>query len=106
MVAVVAVSQAAGISEFASGVFTSDGTVATVTVGFKARSVVIYNETDVISWEKYEGQAATATHKIAAAGTKTNDSGSAIVINTDNKTITLSTTLCGTGKVIYWQAYS
>lgn len=106
MVAVAAVNQAAGISEFASGKFTSDGTVATVTVGFLARYVTVYNETDVISWEKYEGQASTASHKTVAVGTKTADATSAIVINTDNKTLTFSTGLCGTGKVIYWQAYS
>lgn len=98
------VSQAAGISEFASGKFTSDGTAAVVTLGFVPRYIQIFNETDVITWEKFEGQADANSHKIVAAGTKTTDTGSAIVISSTNRTFTLSTTVCGTSKTIYWTA--
>lgn len=100
-----AVSQAAGVSEFASGKFTADGTAITVTVGFTPRYMQVYNETDVITWEKFEGQPAANSHKTIAAGTKTADTGSAIVINAD-KTVTLSTTCAPSGKVMYWNACS
>ena len=102
MVAVSPVSQSAGISEFASGKFTGDGTAAVVTLGFTPRYIQVYNETDVITWEKFEGQPDANSHKTVAAGTKTADTGSAIVIGT--KSFTISTGAAPNGKVLYWNA--
>lgn len=98
-----ATSQAASVTGFASGSFTSDGTAGTINIGFTAREVNVVNETDTIIWRKMDGQAAANCVKTVAVGTTTVDTGSAILINTD-RTITLSATLCGTAKAIAWQA--
>lgn len=98
-----ATSQSASISNFASGSFTSDGTAAVVTLGFKPRWVKVVNTTDVIVWEKIEGMAAANAVKTVTAGTTTIDTGSAILINTDG-TITISATAAGTAKAISWVA--
>ena len=103
MVAVVATSQSAGVVDFATGSFTSDGTIAVVNLGFTARQIDIVNSTDNIVWRKIEGMAATDSIKSVGAGTQTIDSGSAVLINAD-KTISLSIALCGTGKAIAFAA--
>lgn len=102
MATATATSQAAGVNEFASGSFTSDGTACVVTLGFTARYVKCFNSTDTIYWEKVEGMAAANCAKMTSS-TLSIDTGSAILINTD-KTITLSTTLVGTSKAISWIA--
>lgn len=103
MATVNATSQASGVSNFASGSFTSDNTATVVNLGFKARWVKVVNTTDVIVWEKIEGMAAANSVKTVTAGTTTIDTGSAITINTDG-TITLSSTAVGSAKAISWVA--
>jgi hypothetical protein len=103
MATVSAVSQDGGISNFASGSFTSDNTATVVKLGFKARWVKVINSTDVIVWEKIEGMAAANAIKVVTAGTTTVDTGSAILIN-DDGTITLSSTAVGNSKAISWVA--
>lgn len=103
MATVSATSQASGVSNFASGSFTSDNTATVVNLGFKARWVKVVNTTDVIVWEKIEGMAAANSVKTVTAGTTTIDTGSAILINTDG-TITLSATAVGNSKAISWVA--
>lgn len=103
MATVSAVSQDGGISNFASGSFTSDNTATIVKLGFKARYVKVVNSTDVIVWEKIEGMAAANSVKTVTAGTTTVDTGSAILIN-DDGTITLSSTAVGNSKAISWVA--
>jgi hypothetical protein len=100
-----AVSQSSGIVQVATGKFTSDGNATILNLGFKARVVELFNETDVIVWKKFEGQAAADTLKMLSHDTAqvNKDTGSAIVINTDG-TVTISATAAGTSKVIYWTA--
>lgn len=103
MATVSAVSQDGGVSNFASGSFTSDNTATVVKLGFKARWVKVINSTDVIVWEKIEGMAAANSIKVVTAGTTTVDTGSAILIN-DDGTITISATAVGNSKAISWVA--
>lgn len=100
-----ATTRADGIVNFSSGSFTSDGTAATVNLGFKPRWIKVVNSTDAITWEKIEGMAAANSVKVVGGTVAvTVDTGSAILINSDETTMTLSTTLCGTGKAISWVA--
>lgn len=103
MATVSATSQDGGISNFASGSFTSDNTATIVKLGFKARYVKVVNSTDVILWEKIEGMAAANSIKTVTAGTTTVDTGSAVLIN-DDGTITISQTAVGNSKAISWIA--
>lgn len=106
-----AVSQAGTVSNFASGAFTSDGNVTIVSLGFKPRYLKVLNETDVLIWEKFEGQVAANSLKTNPGTTTASDTitttvetGSDIVINTDN-TVTLSAALVGTSKALRWIAF-
>lgn len=93
-------TQAGGIANTATASFTSDGTAATVKLGFVPRFVKVVNSTDAIIWEKITGMAAANSVKtVGGTVAVTVDTGSAILINTDG-TITLSSTLAGTGKSI------
>lgn len=98
-----ATSQAASISNLATGAFTSDNTATVVNIGFKPRWVKVINTTDVIVWEKIEGMAAANSVKTVTAGTTTIDTGSAILINNDG-TFTISATAVGSAKAISWIA--
>lgn len=101
-----ATSRAAGISHLSTGSFTSDGTATTITLGFTARRIEVFNETDTIMWVWNEGMAATKSAKTVAAGTMTTDTTTAISIPTTNvKTALLSAGLCGTAKVITYAAW-
>jgi len=104
MASITPASRSAGVVNHASGTFTGDATSTTLTLGFVPRYVRVFNETDVILWEKFEGQAAANVVKQVTAGTTTKDTGSAIVINTDG-TVTLSATLAASAKVCYWSAW-
>lgn len=97
-------TKAAGVHHCESGSFTSDGGVATVTLGYNPTVFKVVNSTDTIVWEKTAGMAAANCVKTVAAGTTTIDTGSAILLNGDG-TVTLSTTLCGTSKAISWIAF-
>lgn len=97
-----ATSQDMGVSNCASGSFTSDNTPTTVTLGFKPRWIKVVNSTDVIVWEKIEGMAAANSVKTVTAGTTTVDTGSAITI-ADNGFV-LSQTAVGNSKAISWVA--
>lgn len=103
MATVTATSQNSGIANFASGAFTSDNSITTVTLGFVPRWVKVVNTTDVIVWEKIEGMPAVNSIKTVTAGTTTMDAGSAILINTDG-TLTLSAAAVGNAKAISWVA--
>lgn len=103
MATVTATSTAAGVSNFASGSFTSDNSITVVTLGFKPRWIKVVNTTDVIVWEKIEGMPAANSIKTVTAGTTTMDAGGAITINTDG-TISLSAAAVGNAKAISWVA--
>lgn len=90
-----------GVVNNASGTVTGAAAAVTITLGFIPQSVEVYNETDVILWKKFPTQAAANCIKIVATAVMTNDTGSAIVINTDG-TVTLSATLAASGKVLHY----
>lgn len=102
MATVNATAQDGGVSNFASGAFTSDNTATVVTLGFTPRWIKVVNTTDVIVWEKITGMAAANSVKTVTAGTTTIDTGSAIVIGTNG--FTLSSTAVGNSKAISWVA--
>ncbi len=106
MASVSATSQAAGIVEFASGSFTGDATITTVSIGFKPRWIKVFNSTDAIVWEWFEGMAATTVIKTVTAGTTTADTTSAITIDSGNKAFVLTAALAASGKAISWVAQS
>lgn len=85
-----------GTMEF---VFSADGTATTLSLGFNPSEVCVINETDATIWFKIGAQAAANSIKQVTAGTTTLDTGSAILFNGDG-TITLSSTLCASGKAI------
>lgn len=81
-VGIPAISQAGSIVNFASGVYTGDGSGAmNIAVGFTPRYVYVVDVTDVTTWEWMECFPATNTLKTVAAGTRTIDTGSLIVAN-------------------------
>lgn len=97
-------SQSMGVVNYASGALTSDNAAGTIKIGFKARHVEVFNETDVILWTKMEGMVAANTRKVVTAGDLTVDTASAIVINTDG-TFTISATAMGNAKALRWAAW-
>lgn len=88
-----------GIVNVATASWTGDATVQTVTLGFVPNHVIIFNETDVIRWEKADPMVAANCFKVVAAGTMTLDATSAILINTDG-TLTLTAALNASAKAL------
>jgi hypothetical protein len=103
MATVSASAQARGITNFASGSFTSDNTATVIILGFKPRWVKVVNSTDVIVMEKLAGMAAANVVNTVTGGTTTINTSSLILINNDG-TITLSATAVGNAKAISWVA--
>ena len=64
----------AGVSRV-SGYFTGKGNAVNIPVGFQPTYVCVADETNVIIWEWYRGQASTHAWKTVTAGTKTVDMG-------------------------------
>lgn len=98
-----ATSQAAGVTNFASGSFTSDNTVTVVNLGFRPRHVKVVNVTDVIVMEKLEGMAANAVVNTVTAGTTTINTSSLITFDATGFTMTAAAV--GSAKAISWVAY-
>lgn len=92
-----------GVVNFVAGSFTGDAAAQTISCGFVPNHVIVFNETDVIRWEKLAPQAAANCIKTVAVGTMTLDATSAIVINSDG-TITLSAGLAAAAKAIKFRA--
>jgi hypothetical protein len=91
-----------GIARGSNGTNTGDGTVLTVNLGFRPKLVCIFNETDVITWQKFDTQADANVLKTVAAGTMTKDTGSAIVFNSNG--FVASAALNAAAKVLHWYA--
>jgi hypothetical protein len=70
-------------TERVSGYFTATGEDVIIPLGMLPTHIVIVDVTDNIQWDWYRGLAATNTIKTVAAGTRTIDTNSAIVITTD-----------------------
>lgn len=68
-----ATSQDGGVSNFAVGSFTGDGTIAQIVCGFKPRYVKLINLTDRTTYEVTSDMAANKALKAVAAGTLTED---------------------------------
>jgi hypothetical protein len=87
------------------GYFTSDGNVVQINVGFTPLKVDITDVAGVLMWSWQLGMPATNSIK-TATGATTIDTASGITVFTDvagNGQVTLSATICGTGKVICYQ---
>lgn len=91
--------KADGIQGLCTGSLTGDAAANTITCGFVPSEVTVINETDATLWRKFDPMVAANSIKTVTAGTLTVDTGSAIVINTDG-TVTLSATLCASGKAL------
>jgi hypothetical protein len=94
-----------GIARGAVGEHTGDGTLLTVTLGFRPMHVVLINITDVIRFEKIDGMAANATLEIAPAadGVNTIDTSGAIVITDTGFTVAAAVNI--SAKVFSWVAH-
>lgn len=97
-----ATSQAQSICNVATGSFTGDGTIATLTLGFKPRYFKLVNATDVVVYEKFEGMVAANSIKTVAAGTTTNDA-SAITLDAAG-TVTIPAAINISAKALSWIA--
>lgn len=91
-----------GVARGSCGTFTGDATVTTITLGFKPKYVMVFNETDVIKWEKLFTQADANTIKTVTAGTMTKDTTSAITLQEGGFTLTAA--LAAAAKVCHWYA--
>jgi len=97
-----ATTQAMGITNFASGSFTGDGTIATLNLGFKPRYFKLFNATDVVVYEKWEGMVAANSIKTVGVGTTTNDA-SAITLDAVG-TVTIPAAINISAKALSWIA--
>lgn len=102
--------QAQGIVNFATGTITGDGTVTNVLLGFKPRHVRVFNETDVIVWEKFATQADANTVKLDATPALTKDTTSAIKLVGDQGVdsfagFILTAAVAANAKVLHWAAW-
>lgn len=77
---VIAQTQDGGVSNLAVGSYTGDGTVVDVNCGFKPRYVELINLTDRISDTKLFEMTDAQTLMTVAAGTRTLETGSRIVL--------------------------
>jgi len=85
-IATSAINNSVGVLSRSVMAFTTDAVAAADTVlnfGFKPRLVQFVNLTDRITEEWFEGMAATTVLHTVAAGTRTIDSNSLIVVNAD-----------------------
>lgn len=80
-----ATRSADGIVRGDCGTHTGDGTLLTVTLGYKPKFVVLVNLTDVVRFEKIDGMGANDTIEIVAAaatGTTVDTSGAIVLTDT------------------------
>lgn len=91
-----------GIARGSRGTVTGDGTALSVTLGWRPKYILIWNQTDAIRWEKIDGQVDAQSIKTVTAGTTTADATSAIVIS-DTGFLT-SAALNANGKALFWYA--
>lgn len=91
-----------GIARGSNGKATGDGTALSVTLGFRPKHVIVYNETDATRWEKFDTQVDANTVKTVTAGTQTSDTTSAIVFA--EKGFVVSAAAAANGKALHWFA--
>ncbi len=99
----------AGISNHATGSFTGAGAAVEADIGFTPRVVRVHNITDRISDEKLPGMTDAQTLRTVAAGTRTLDTGSQIVIADPEadgfRGFTVAATAAVNAKTICWEAF-
>lgn len=103
-------NQAQGIVNVATGSFTGDGTITTVTLGFLPRRVELVNVTDRISQLWMEGMAATTTLNTDALGARTANTGSLVVpkgsaVTDTYKGFSIAAAAAVSTKAYVWIAY-
>lgn len=101
-------SQDGGVSNLATGTWTGDGTAVTVTTGFRPRYVKLINLTDRTIYEVIREMAATHTLKTVAAGTVTDDTTSAVVLqgnSAQNRGFSVPAAVNLTGKTFHYIAF-
>lgn len=92
-----------GIARGVCGTSTGDGTALVVSLGFKPKMVVVYNQTDAVKWEKIDGMVDANSIKTVTAGTQTTDTTSAIVLSDTG--FTLSAAANASAKSLAWAAF-
>lgn len=100
-------SNSNSVVNLASGRMVSDaGAAAAVelTLGFMPRSFRFINLTDRIEYEWFEGMAAGTAIKTVAAGTRTLDASSDVVVNSDGS-VDLAAAAVIASKAFAWQAH-
>lgn len=102
MATVNATSQAMGLTNFASGSFTGDGTITTINLGFRPRWFKIFNANAATVYEKFEGMVAANSIKTVTAGTTTNDAA-AITLDAAG-TVTIPAAIAINTNVFSWVA--
>ena len=106
---VIAQTQDGGVSNLAVGTYTADGTAVDVNCGFKPRYVHLLNLTDRISDEKFFEMLDTQTLMTVAAGTRTLETGSRLVlrdgIEDDFRGFTAAAAASLNGKVYHFVAF-
>ena len=92
-----------GIVNVAYGAGTAAGADIVITLGFIPTSFVVYNETDAITYEKFAGMTAANCVKTLANGTRSTETGSLILFNSDG-TVTVLAAIAVNAKVLAWRA--
>lgn len=103
-----ATSQARGIVNMACGSFTGDGTITTVTCGFKPRRVHLINATDRIQQIWQEGMPANNTINTDAAGASTLNTAGLVTPSTASDTFQgfrIAAAAAVSTKVYVWTAW-
>jgi len=97
----VATQKSDGIARSESGTIVGDGTILTVTLGYRPQRVVLINVTDAIKFEKHDaGMLNTETLQTVAAGAQSTTTSSQIVITDGGFVVTAAVFI--TAKVFSW----
>ena len=92
-------------TERISGYFTGTGDAVVIALGTQPTHVVVADVTGNIVWEWFRGLAATNVFKDVAAGTRTVDTGSALVVSVDlagNASLTIAAAVAVNGNLLIY----
>ena len=92
-------------TERISGYFTGTGDAVIIPLGTQPTHILVADVTDNIIWEWFRGMAATNVFKDVAAGTRTVDTGSALVVSVDlagNATLTIAAAVAVSSSLIIY----
>jgi hypothetical protein len=97
----------ASVVNVATGYVVSDSGTAAATVftlGFTPRVITFVNLTDRITYEWYAGMASGSALKTVAAGTRTLDASSDLVVTLSDRTFTVAAAAIPASKAFAWRA--